>query len=402
MEITLRTKTAKLAQVEQHMRRMQQIIDDLQSKTEAPRTPMVTIIAILKASDMLQIPNVGILLMYYITIKNVPRGNKIIIFAAGVIRRPVHSPNTDTSSEGGGSNGEGVYQLANGGGDPEGDGGGGPNGDGSGVGTTGRNYGYANKRHAFKLVKSSNIAISAFSGSNLNNHPHLPFHKSMRRLIYNQGEDGDFLLDILTQVETWGGDTFTNEQLKETTRQYLKAAAYNGAITSVLLNYATGIAKWMVEYGVENGFDAWRRFYHHYLPFAEDLQQILIQELYTLSPVSESNIDSLFNHVERIMELYTTAGRPDDAISEKRIKVAVLRNLPKQATKVLAIQLRDIKTVDEVRNIVNIYMHDHIIGMPRGQAGPMLCVTEGNHTEAGGNDSTNQCNTPTLPEDDAK
>ena len=27
-------------------------------------------------------------------------------------------------------------------------------------------------------------------------------------------------------------------------------------------------------------------------------------------------------------------------------------------------------------------MHDHIIGMFRGQAGPMLCMTEGHNTEA--------------------
>ena len=182
-------------------------------------------------------------------------------------------------------------------------------------------------------------------------------------------------MDIITQVEKWGGDTFINQQLKETTRQYLKAAEYNRAIMSVFLNYTAGIAKGMVEYGVENGFDAWRRLYHQYVPLAEDLSQILIQELYTLSPVSESNIGSVFNQVERITELYTTAGRPEDAISEKCIKAAVFRNLPKQVTKDLAIQLRDLKTVNEVRDIVNIYMHDHMIGMPRGQVGPMLCMT---------------------------
>ena len=224
----------------------------------------------------------------------------------------------------------------------------------------GRNYGYATKRNEFTLVKSSNIAIPTFSGSNLNSNPYLPWHKATRRLIYIQGEDGELLLVILTEVETWGGTTFNEEQLKEMARQYPKVAEYNRAIMSVLLNYITGIAKGMVEYGVENGFDAWRRLYHHYLPLAGDLQQILIQELYTLSPVSENNIDNLFKQVERITELYTTAGRPDDAISERWIKATVFRNLPKQVTKDLALHLRETKTVNEVRNIVNIYMHDHI------------------------------------------
>ena len=52
-------------------------------------------------------------------------------------------------------------------------------------------------------------------------------------------------------------------------------------------------------------------------PLAADLQQILIQELCSLNLVTEDNIDSLFNKVERITELYTTAGKADNAIDEK-------------------------------------------------------------------------------------
>ena len=70
---------------------------------------------------------------------------------------------------------------------------------------------------------------------------------------------------------------FDSAQLAEMVLQYLKAAEFNTAIMFVLLNYTSGNAKAMVEYGTENGFDAWRRLYHHYLPLAADLQQILIQ-----------------------------------------------------------------------------------------------------------------------------
>ena len=143
----------------------------------------------------------------------------------------------------------------------------------------------------------------------------------------------------------------------------------------------------MVEYGVDNGFDAWRRLYNHDLPLAEDLQQILIQELYALQPVTENNIDTLLNQVERVIELYTRAGKADDAISDKWIKVAVLRNLPKQVTKDHALQLKDAQYVDDVRNIVNIYLHDHQMGMPRGQSGPMLCATTNDQEDTEGNTS---------------
>ena len=55
---------------------------------------------------------------------------------------------------------------------------------------------------------------------------------------------------------------------------------------------------------------------------------------------------------------------------------AILRNLPKQLTNDLALELRKLSTVDEVRNAVNIYRHDYRTGMPRGMTGPMLCAAE--------------------------
>ena len=303
--------------------------------------------------------------------------NKTTI-TAGVIRRPRQSPSTDSSSDYGNRGGTtpGLYRVEKGGGDQGGDGDDDPS-DGNcsnGNGTTGRNFNNGSRKTDFILVKSSNITITTFSGSNLSSNPYLPFYKAIKRLIYNQGEGGELLLELLTEVEKSGADQFTNANYKELIRQCPKATEFNRALMSVLLNYTTGIAKGLVEYGAENGFDAWRRLYHHYLPLAEDLQQLLIQELYSLPPVNEANIDTLFNKVERITEMYTKAGRVDDAISEKWIKAVVLRNLPKNVTKDLAMQLRDVKTVNEVRNVINIYFHDHQIGMPRGHAGPMLCL----------------------------
>ena len=92
------------------------------------------------------------------------------------------------------------------------------------------------------------------------------------------------LLEIVTQVESWGAETFASVQLVEMTRQYPRAAEFNRVVMLVLLNYTSGNAKGMAEYGAENGFDAWRRRCHHYLPLSADLQQILIQELYALAP----------------------------------------------------------------------------------------------------------------------
>ena len=40
----------------------------------------------------------------------------------------------------------------------------------------------------------------------------------------------------------------------------------------------------------------------------QDLQQILIQELYDLKLVGENEIDKIFNDIQRISELYVRAG----------------------------------------------------------------------------------------------
>ena len=223
----------------------------------------------------------------------------------------------------------GFYQLGNGDGGRNGDGDDEPDRDNGAAGATGKSFSNYHRKPDFIMVKFSNINIAKFIGANLNTYPYLPFYKSVKRLIYNQGEDGELLLDILTELEKEATEKFTNAQLKGLVRQYPKAAEFNRAIFSVLLNYTDGIAKGMMEYVVDNGFDAWRRLYNHYLPLAEDVQQILIQELYALQPVTENNVDTLFNQVERFIELYTRAGKTDDAISDKWIKGCRISKLTK-------------------------------------------------------------------------
>ena len=228
----------------------------------------------------------------------------------------------------------------------------------------------------FILVKSNNILIQTFSGKNLNTNPYLPFNESLKRLIYNQGIDGERLLEILEEVEGYGATKFDNTKLQELIKACPKAAEYNRALLSLLLNYTTSIAKGMVEHGVDIGFDAWRRLYHHHIPLAKDLRKIRMQELYSLRPVSDGEIDGLFNEVERITELYLKASVREDPMLEEWIMAAILRNLPKQLTKDLALELKKAKSIDDIHNTTNIYLHDHQTGMPRNMPGPMLYLTE--------------------------
>lgn len=149
-------------------------------------------------------------------------------------------------------------------------------------------------------MKSSNIIIQTLSGKDFSSNPYLPSIKSLKRLVYSQGVDGDQLLEIFEDVEGYGATTFDKNKLQEFTKARPKAAEYNRALLSLLLNYTTSIAKGMVEHGVDNGFDAWRRFYHHHIPLAGDLRKMFMQELYSLRPGFEGEVDGLLNELERI------------------------------------------------------------------------------------------------------
>ena len=55
---------------------------------------------------------------------------------------------------------------------------------------------------------------------------------------------------------------------------------------------------------------------------------------------------------------------------------AISRNLLKQLTGDLALELKKAKRIDDIHDSINIYMYDHQIGMPRNMPGFTLCLSE--------------------------
>ena len=182
------------------------------------------------------------------------------------------------------------------------------------------------KKSDFILVNPRNIIINVFTGRSLHSNPFLPFNNSIRRLILAQGSDGEMLLKMFDKVEIMGITEHTNEQLQDVASIYPKASEFDLAIKSAFLNWTSGVANNVIKYGVCNGFDAWRKRYNKYVPLAEDLQNIIIQELLILKPVSETEIDTIFNEIEGIIDLYVKAGPVDD-LSDKWIRAAVLKHI---------------------------------------------------------------------------
>ena len=88
----------------------------------------------------------------------------------------------------------------------------------------------------------------------------------------------------------------------------------------------------------------------------------------------------------------------EDHMLEEWIIAAIMRNLPKQITKDLAIELKKATSIDDIHNTINVYMHDYQTGMPRNMPGPMLYMTEQNQddkTEAADSDKDKGKEKPT-------
>ena len=202
----------------------------------------------------------------------------------------------------------------------------------------------------------------------------MPFNNAIHRLILAQGPDGEILLKLLDTIEALGNNKYTNEQLQQIISIHPKVAEFEVAVRAALLMWTSGVANNLVRYSVCNGFDAWRKLYNKYVPLAEDLRSIFIQELMALKPVGESELDAMFNEIERITDLYAKIGTKE-SISDQWIRAAILKNIPEKVAKDLAMDLRKATSADDMQHVINVYMHDHRTGLQRGVLGPMICAT---------------------------
>ena len=216
------------------------------------------------------------------------------------------------------------------------------------------------------------VIIPTVTGTNQSHTCHSA--KPVRKLIKAQGPRGVVPLQILDDVEKYGEAPYDNTKLEALTAQCPRAQEYNIAIQIVLENYTSDIAEGMIRHGVRNGFDAWRRLFHHYVHLAEDLHHILIHELYDLKLVNEQDVDKYFNEIQRISEWYIRSGSA--AMAEKWLVAAVKRNLPIKISIDPSMELRKLTIADEIRDAVNICRHDHRTGLPRGVPGTMPATAD--------------------------
>ena len=161
-----------------------------------------------------------------------------------------------------------------------------------------------NYHREFTLVSPNKIIVPVFAGAHLSSKPYMPFNKAIKKFIKTQGAKGMNLTSLLGNVETYGDKPYDHNKLMALAEQEPRAHEYSIAIQNVLETYTTDVARSMMRYGAHNGLDAWRKFYHHHVPLAEDLQQILIQELLDIKQVNEVDVGKLFSEMQRVSEWY--------------------------------------------------------------------------------------------------
>ena len=74
-------------------------------------------------------------------------------------------------------------------------------------------------------------------------------------------------------------------------------------------------------------------------------------------------IDQLFHDVERICDLYIKAGSEDDPNLNRWVKACVMQNLPDRVVTSLALELKNVDSVEAMQILVNIMLHDHKNGI---------------------------------------
>ena len=149
---------------------------------------------------------------------------------------------------------------------------------------------------------------------------------------------------------------------------------------SALRNWIEGDANRLVKYGANGGIDAWRRLYAEYIPLAQTKQDIIFTEILDMKPVNDKNVRKLMNRIEELQYKYNQCG--GQPLGSNIVKRVMMKCLPKDVTKPLALHLDTATTFQQMRKLVVRQMHDEMTGMLEGDHTQLLYhVNQDMHSE---------------------
>ena len=127
----------------------------------------------------------------------------------------------------------------------------------------------------------------------------------------------------------------------------------------------------VIQHGVHNGIDAWRKPYRDQLPLAEDKRNLIMTEFMRLKePASAAGLRHLTIEIERLTDSWE---RLSDRPFDEEAKVGKLRELiPASTWCFIAQSARNAKTYRELVALIMNQLTDPKTGMLQGERQPHI------------------------------
>ena len=136
--------------------------------------------------------------------------------------------------------------------------------------------------------RQSNLSVLRGEQDGANKLSYSAWARAAKDHFKGRGTHGRWLVGILDWPVRVGDVQITNEVLvklgvpKDTMKQ-LEHAVY-----MFMKNYTAGHAKEVIQHGVQNGIDAWRKLYRNQLPLAEDKRNLIMTEFMRLKEPAQT------------------------------------------------------------------------------------------------------------------
>lgn len=189
--------------------------------------------------------------------------------------------------------------------------------------------------------------------------------------IKSKGKAGRLLVSAMEFAERLGDTPVTEDVLKKLGIDEDVVKQLENELYMLTNNFTAGHAKEVIQHGIHNGLDAWRKLCRHQFPLADDKRNILMTEFLKLKELaSAGGLRHIIAEIERMTDHWEmVANRPFD----EEAKIGKPRELVPSATwNYIAQEAGNARTYMELVTIVTNQLTDPKTGMLIGERAPAL------------------------------
>ena len=120
---------------------------------------------------------------------------------------------------------------------------------------------------------------------------YIEWARDAKDYIKNRGRSGRLLVSVMKFAEGLGDTPVTDATLAKLCIDDDTVKQVEHGLYMFMKNFTAGHAKEVIQHGVHNGIDAWRKLYKDQLPLADDKRNILMTEFMKMKePVNVSGL----------------------------------------------------------------------------------------------------------------